>query len=51
MKGKYFHDISIVRAGEEYNTTKPSTKNNVFSLLVVNMVINFSFKCLIFIFI
>jgi hypothetical protein len=28
---------------------KPSTKNNAFSLLMVNMVINFSFKCLIFI--
>jgi hypothetical protein len=31
------------------NTTKPLTKNNAFRLLVVNMVMNFSFKGLIFI--
>jgi hypothetical protein len=30
------------------NTTKPSTKNNAFRLLVVNIVMNFSSKCLIF---
>jgi hypothetical protein len=29
------------------NTSKPSTKNNAFRLLVVNIVKNFSFKCLI----
>jgi hypothetical protein len=28
---------------------KPSTKNNAFRLLMVKMVMNFSFKCLIFI--
>jgi hypothetical protein len=29
------------------NTSKPSTKNNAFRLLVVNIVMKFSFKCLI----
>jgi hypothetical protein len=39
----------ILLRGRFVTLPKPSTKNNAFSLLMVKMVMNFSFKCLIFI--
>jgi hypothetical protein len=44
--GSYLH-VPLVGSG--VTLQKPSTKNNAFSSLMVNMVMNFSFKCLIFI--
>jgi hypothetical protein len=45
-----YNTFIIDHLGEQSVTPqKPSTKNNAFRLLVVNMVMNFSFKCLIFI--